>query len=691
MRINIVILKNGAVHADCFAELAETLYRACVALGHDSSWDFDIFIQDATNIVLGWHQSPDDCFPPGSVIFNLEQLGNANLAYTDRLIALQHCFTLWDYSQKNIDALKAAGLTVPVELIRIGHMPQMTRIPKLENQGIDVLFYGSINERRAKVLNELKGLGLSVVNVFGVYGAGRDALIARSKVVLCMHYYDTNIFEIVRVSYLLSNAKAVVAEVGPDCEIEGDILNAVKGVPYSGLVEACQCLVEDSARRALFEHVGIKTMVARSQYAFLVGPLSRLPKPEPAPMRKLNLGSGKDYRQGYLNIDIDPAWNPDMVFDITKQLGGPLVPGSFQEIIAFDVLEHLPNLAQAMTNCLNLLEEGGVFRIIVPYDLSHGAWQDPTHVRAFNEKSWLYYTEWFWYMGWKESRFAIESLNLVLSTYGEKLKERGVPDDELAHHVRAVDSMELVLRKQALTPEEKVYGDQLRGQKQGVLPADIPVFIINRNRLYPLKALVDWLIGAGTKDIRIVDNDSTYPPLLAYYQNLPEQVTVIHMGVNAGPWVVWEHGLVDKVETPYIVTDADLLPAGCPTDLVEKMLRLLEAHPECGKVGVGLRIDNLPDWYKHKKEVIEWEAKFWWNSVGDDAFRAAVDTTFALYPPHAPFQNGPQNLRMNRPYCFEHLPWYSDETDLDEEEKYYREHADPRFSHWSFGGVRGMP
>ena len=47
------------------------------------------------------------------------------------------------------------------------------------------------------------------------------------------------------------------------------------------------------------------------------------------------------------------------------------------------------------------------------------AWQDPTHVRALNRNSWLYYTDWFWYLGWLEHRF-------VLSRY-ETLDERLQP------------------------------------------------------------------------------------------------------------------------------------------------------------------------------------------------------------------------------------------------------------------------
>ena len=131
--------------------------------------------------------------------------------------------------------------------------------------------------------------------------------------------------------------------------------------------------------------------------------------------RKLNLGSGKDWKEDYLNVDINPQWDPDVCVDMsspdltepfTTRFGFciPLAPSYFDEIQAHDVLEHVPDLVQLMTNCLNLLRDGGVMRIIVPYDLSYGAWQDPTHVRAFNENSWLYYTDWFWYLGWRDWR-----------------------------------------------------------------------------------------------------------------------------------------------------------------------------------------------------------------------------------------------------------------------------------------------
>ena len=119
-----------------------------------------------------------------------------------------------------------------------------------------------------------------------------------------------------------------------------------------------------------------------------------------------------------------------------------------------DVLEHLDNLITAMTTCLRLLKVGGIMKINVPYDLSWGAWQDPTHVRAFNEKSWLYYTDWHWYIGWIDYRFDIVSLTYSLSPIGAEMNNQGLNLDLITRTPRAVDSMVVELKKRSLNSEE---------------------------------------------------------------------------------------------------------------------------------------------------------------------------------------------------------------------------------------------
>lgn len=172
--------------------------------------------------------------------------------------------------------------------------------------------------------------------------------------------------------------------------------------------------------------------------------------------KSLNLGSGKDWRRDAINADIQATKNPDWHLDITKvpwgkriqtRLGDFLVePGMFDEIIANDVLEHIPDLVTAMFNCKELLSPKGLMYIHVPYDLSYGAWQDPTHVRAFNENSFLYYTDWHWYLNWPD-RFYLQSMAFELSDIGQELAKK-MDKEELLRTPRAVDAMTVVLAKE---------------------------------------------------------------------------------------------------------------------------------------------------------------------------------------------------------------------------------------------------
>lgn len=168
--------------------------------------------------------------------------------------------------------------------------------------------------------------------------------------------------------------------------------------------------------------------------------------------KTLNLGSGKDWRDDYFNADIQKRTNPDWHVDITKVKWGAeiatrfgsvkIVPDLFEKIEANDVLEHIPDLVTAMTNCKDLLKTGGEFHIKVPYDLSLGAWQDPTHVRAFNENSFLYYTDWHWYLGW-EDRFELIKMEFGISEYGQTIENT----EQLLRTPRAIDFIKVILKK----------------------------------------------------------------------------------------------------------------------------------------------------------------------------------------------------------------------------------------------------
>jgi hypothetical protein len=218
---------------------------------------------------------------------------------------------------------------------------------------------------------------------------------------------------------------------------------------------------------------------------------------------------------------------------------------------------------------------------------------------------------------------------------------------------------------------------------------DIPVFVCNRNNLERgFRKQVEWLLSIGMRDINVVDNQSTYPKLLTYYDSLANSVRILPQDQNLGPRGFWEIlNAHDKIMTPYIYTDCDVVPAdSCPADVIEVLLGLLQKQESGRKVGVSLRIDNLPDHYSKKDLVIKWESGFWTpdrkeqinNEYGDGqtAFNANVDTTFAMYHPQQEFTY--TALRTDAPYSFEHIPWYADDSQPTEEDQYYREHYETK-------------
>lgn len=87
--------------------------------------------------------------------------------------------------------------------------------------------------------------------------------------------------------------------------------------------------------------------------------------PATAP-RRLNLGCGWDHRPGYVNVDLHAYHKPDLVADVRKL--GFLPASHYEEIVAQDVLEHLPRrqTLPVLRHWNRLLALGGMLRLRVP-------------------------------------------------------------------------------------------------------------------------------------------------------------------------------------------------------------------------------------------------------------------------------------------------------------------------------------
>lgn len=212
---------------------------------------------------------------------------------------------------------------------------------------------------------------------------------------------------------------------------------------------------------------------------------------------------------------------------------------------------------------------------------------------------------------------------------------------------------------------------------------DVPIIINNFNRLGYLQKLIESLEIRGYSNIYIIDNNSTYPPLLEYYKSCP--YIVYRLNKNVGFKAIWETDIYEQFKHDYYVyTDSDMeIDKACPNNFMEHFVKILQRYKTAQKVGFGIRIDDIPDSYVNKDRVIQWENQYWTNEVEPNLFVANIDTTFALYRPYCKGESNPNQkvFRTGSPYLIKHLPWYS-LMEYKSEEEYYLSTIN-RLTHWS--------
>lgn len=206
-----------------------------------------------------------------------------------------------------------------------------------------------------------------------------------------------------------------------------------------------------------------------------------------------------------------------------------------------------------------------------------------------------------------------------------------------------------------------------------------PVFIINFNRLLSTKNMADYLAEDTGCEPIIIDNHSTYPPLLEYYKNCHHRI--IQMDKNYGNCVMWNSGLYKELDLKggYIYTDPDLDLSIIPKDFLHILQSGLDKYSDKDKCGFSIEIKDLPD-NEMTKEVHQWEDQNWTNPLDNMYFNAAVDTTFSLFRTNIHSFNC---LRTNYPYVCRHLPWYITPENITEEDEYYLKSTGTYFNHWT--------
>lgn len=199
----------------------------------------------------------------------------------------------------------------------------------------------------------------------------------------------------------------------------------------------------------------------------------------------------------------------------------------------------------------------------------------------------------------------------------------------------------------------------------------IPVYINNWNILEWVKNMTKYLEKVSNVVIVIIDNNSTYPPLLDWYKSCGYEVIRLakNEGSRHGYWHVPKGAVHERLygDKYFVFTDADLDLSNCPVDLMSVLKQGVEKYDK--KCGLSIEVNDVP------LDSLTYEGvqkdRCYWNSPLDEIyFDAPADTTFAMYHKDA-YDYTTIATRANRPYTTKHIPWYfTSVNDFNEEEIY---------------------
>lgn len=122
--------------------------------------------------------------------------------------------------------------------------------------------------------------------------------------------------------------------------------------------------------------------------------------PLPILSPRLNIGCGKDYREGWLNVDLSPRVKADRYFDAFT-FPWKLPSSHFEEVVVSHLVEHIPHDVKGNTGAgffvffeeiYRILKLGGRVIVKVPYWKHANAIIDPTHTRVVHAKSFDFFS-----------------------------------------------------------------------------------------------------------------------------------------------------------------------------------------------------------------------------------------------------------------------------------------------------------
>ena len=212
------------------------------------------------HIILCAQTVPQHCLPKNYIVWQFEQKNSVH--WTDYYVkaVLANAHAVWEYSLENVD--KYYDVNSNYDFVPALWHESLGRPAHVKD--IDYLFYGSLNEKRSSVIQDLIRKKINVKVITNSHDGELADVLSRTKTVINLHYYNEALLEMPRVCESLAYGCRVVSEKSINETILDEYIDIVNENSAQSIIDALNGPAKDLPDFKNSPNLQLKTYVIKA-------------------------------------------------------------------------------------------------------------------------------------------------------------------------------------------------------------------------------------------------------------------------------------------------------------------------------------------------------------------------------------------------------------------------------------------
>ncbi len=246
------------ITSSCFIEIAKTVKNRLYDNGHICYISTDMNDKSNYYICIGAHDIFWDISGYNYEVYQFEQIDSPHFKNEAYITILKNAKKVYDFS--HIGAMFLTKLLDRTDILQKNYISEV-KWRKDATKKYDVSFIGSLNNRRNAIMDNI-----SICKWNNLSKKEFDGIVAKSKILINIHYYQNAALEVARIEELLSLNSFIISERSADNALDSMYEGLVVFTDYTQLSTSIENYLSNP--RKIYEFIAKRNDLLRKRAPF---------------------------------------------------------------------------------------------------------------------------------------------------------------------------------------------------------------------------------------------------------------------------------------------------------------------------------------------------------------------------------------------------------------------------------------